>query len=195
MSKTALKKKPRGFTIADCNFDGTPRCFHCGEAFIASTPVKVDKKLGHRYMPQLWMLDSIPEDRMKRRLKPETLLRRFKTCCILASCRKRIPMKRQRRRAITCKPEHQALLTKMRKIERDHRQCSVCGRPSSPGERVEFRRWRVSKVQGHRKKTVKASKGILTPAEANQKLSEIAYVVVERPKRTPRNKARKGAAA
>src|SRR5206468_4195599 len=43
MSKTALKKKPHGYTIADCNFDGTPRCFHCGAAFIAATPVKVDK--------------------------------------------------------------------------------------------------------------------------------------------------------
>lgn len=41
--KTALKKKPRGYTIADCNFDGTPRCGHCGTALIASTPVKVDK--------------------------------------------------------------------------------------------------------------------------------------------------------
>lgn len=44
MSKTLLKKKPRGYTIADCNFDGAPRCFHCGEALIASTPVKVDKQ-------------------------------------------------------------------------------------------------------------------------------------------------------
>jgi len=42
MTKTALKKKPRGLTIADCSFDGTARCFHCGEPFLASDRVKVD---------------------------------------------------------------------------------------------------------------------------------------------------------
>jgi hypothetical protein len=40
---SAPKKKPYGFTIADCSFDGTPRCGHCGEAFLSSTPVTVRK--------------------------------------------------------------------------------------------------------------------------------------------------------
>jgi hypothetical protein len=130
-----------------------------------------------------------------RRLKPETLLKRFKTYCVW--CTRRIPRKRQRqrRRAITCSTDHQKLLTRLRKIERDHRQCSVCGRPSTPDEKSLFRQFRTSLVQGQRKKTPKASKGILAPAEANQKLQEIAYVVVSGPKRRGRNKARKGAAA
>jgi hypothetical protein len=50
-------------------------------------------------------------------------------------------------------------------------------------------------VQGQRKKSLKASKGILAPAEANQKLKEIAYVVTGRPKARRRDKRRKGAAA
>jgi hypothetical protein len=141
------------------------------------------------------LLYSIPEDSMTRRLKPETLLRRYKTSCVLAFCRKRIPMKRQRRRSITCTAKHQRLLTTMRKVERDHRKCSVCSRPVTPEEKIDFRRWRASKVQGQRKKTVKASKGILAPAEANQKLSEIAYVVVERPKKRGRKSASGGHAA
>jgi len=130
---------------------------------------------------------------MKRRLRPETLLRRYKTCCVL--CRKRIPRQRQRRRSITCGKEHQEMLTRMRKIERDHRQCSVCGRPVTAEEKRDFRAWRTSQVQGQRRKNHKASKGILASAEANQKLKEIAYVVVTGPKSRLRNKPRKGAAA
>jgi hypothetical protein len=122
-------------------------------------------------------------------MRPETLLRRFKTFCVV--CRRRIPRKRQRRRAITCSAKHQKYLTRLRKIERDRRQCSHCGRPSTPEEKSVFRQFRTSQVQGQRKKITKAAKGILSAAEGIQKLKEIAYVVVETPKRT----RRKGAAA
>jgi hypothetical protein len=114
-------------------------------------------------------------------VKASTLLKRFKTFCVI--CTRRIPRKRQRRRAVTCKTFHQKLLTRMRKAERDHRQCSHCGRPSTPDERVQFRAFRTSQVQGRPKRNSKAAKGILSSAEATQKLKEIAYVVVERPKR------------
>jgi hypothetical protein len=40
MSK-ALKKKPRGLTIADVSFDDTPRCAHCGRAFPASARIEL----------------------------------------------------------------------------------------------------------------------------------------------------------
>ena len=121
---------------------------------------------------------------MKRRLRPETLLRRFKTHCVL--CRRRIPMKRQRRASITCGKEHQKLLRKMRKIERDHRLCSRCGRPVSPDEKTDFRRWRASKdVQAH-PKNHKAANHVRASAMGTQKLSDIAYVVVESPKRRVR---------
>jgi len=122
-----------------------------------------------------------------------TLLRRYKTFCVL--CKRPIPRKRQRRRAITCKTKHQQMLTAMRKAERDRRQCSHCGRPSTPDERVQFRAFRTSQVQGQRKRNPKAAKGILAPAEANKKLKEIAYVVVERPKRRGATGRRKGSAA
>jgi hypothetical protein len=128
-----------------------------------------------------------------RRLRPETLLKRFKTFCVI--CTRRIPRKRHRRRAITCKTDHQKLLTRLRKIERDNRQCSHCGRPSTPDERVQFRAFRTSQVQGHHKKRSKAAKGILSPAEAIQKMKEFAYVVVEGPKSRGAAKHRKGAAA
>lgn len=75
-------------------------------------------------------------------MRPETLLKRFKTFCII--CTRRISRQRQRRRAITCGAVHQKLLTKLRKIERDHRLCSVCGKPSTPDERRQFRAFRAS---------------------------------------------------
>jgi len=121
------------------------------------------------------------------------LLRRYKTFCVL--CKRRIPRKRQRRRAITCKPKHQQMLTAMRKAERDRRQCSHCGRPSTPDERGQFREWRTSKDVSHHKKTVKAAKGIRGAAMGNQKMEDFAYVVVESPKRRGAAKHRKRAAA
>ena len=126
-------------------------------------------------------------------MTPETLLKRFKTFCII--CTRKIPRKRQRRRAITCSAEHKKRLTRLRKIERDHRQCSVCGRPSTPDEKRLFRQFRTSQVQGQRKRKSKVQKGILSSAEAIQTLNEIAYVVKERPKRMGVPKRRKGAAA
>lgn len=126
-------------------------------------------------------------------MKAETLLKRYKTFCVL--CTRRIPRKRQRRRAITCSAEHQKRLTAMRKVERDHRQCSVCGRPSTPDERRQFRAFRSSDVQDRQPKNRKAQKGILGAATGNQKLEDFAYVVVESPKRRGAAKARKGAAA
>lgn len=126
-------------------------------------------------------------------MKAETLLKRFKTFCVI--CRRRIPRKRQRRRAITCTAEHQKFLTRLRKIERDHRQCSVCGRPSTPEEKALFRAFRTAQVQGQRKRKSKAKKGILDSAEAIQKLNEIAYVVMDRPKRRVKKSAAGGHAA
>lgn len=117
-------------------------------------------------------------------MKAATLLRRYKTFCVL--CKRKIPRKRQRRRAITCKAKHQQMLTAMRKAERDNRQCSHCGRPSTPEERTGFRQFRTARVQGQRKRNPKAAKGILPPAEAIKNLKEIAYVVVEKPKRKRR---------
>ena len=128
-----------------------------------------------------------------RKLRPETLLRRYKTHCVL--CRRRIPMKRQRRASITCSREHQKLLRKMRKIERDHRLCSRCGRPVSPDEKTDFRRWRASKdAEGHPKNR-KAANHVRGAATATQKLSDIAYVVELGPKNRGAAKRRKGAAA
>jgi hypothetical protein len=130
---------------------------------------------------------------MKRRLKPKTLLKRFKTFCVI--CTRKIPRKRQRRRAITCKPDHQKLLTRLRKIERDNRQCSHCGRPSTPAEKSLFRQFRASLEAHHHPKNPKAAKGIRDAATATQKLSDIAYVVELGPKRRGAAKHRKGAAA
>jgi hypothetical protein len=130
-----------------------------------------------------------------RKLRPETLLRRYKTSCILASCRKRIPMKRQRRRSITCSKEHQKLLTRMRKIERDLRLCSHCGRPVSQDEKSAFRRWRHSHSEEAHRKNPKAAKEIRGAANATVKMSDFAYVVELGPKSTHRSKRGKGAAA
>jgi hypothetical protein len=126
-------------------------------------------------------------------MKAATLLKRYKTRCVL--CGKRIPRKRQRRRSITCTAKHQKTLTAMRKAERDHRQCSHCGRPSTPDERAEFRAWRASKAQDSHKKKHKAAKGIRGPATATPKMEDFAYVVLERPKSGGASKRRKGAAA
>jgi len=128
-------------------------------------------------MPLVRLLDSIPED---CRVKAATLLKRYKTFCVL--CGRRIPRKRQRRRSITCAAKHQKMLTAMRKAERDHRQCSHCGRPTTQDEKVQFRHWRTSKAQDHHKKTRKAAKGIRGSAMATQKMEDFAYVVVESPK-------------
>lgn len=128
-----------------------------------------------------------------RCLRPETLLRRFKTRCIL--CTRRIPLKRQRRRSITCSKEHQKLLRKMQKIERDQRLCSHCGRPVSPDEKINFRRWRLSQdAEAHSKKR-KAANHVRGAAEATQKLSDFAFVVTESPKPRGAARRRKGAAA
>lgn len=129
---------------------------------------------------------------MKRTLRPETLLRRFKTFCVLD--RRRIPRKRQRRNAVTCTRDCQKQLTKLRKLARDHRQCSHCGRPSSPGERAEFRRWRASGVSHAHPKKGKAAKGIRGVANSTQKMSDFAYVVELGPKKRGAPKHRKGAA-
>lgn len=126
-------------------------------------------------------------------MNAETLLKRYKTFCVL--CRRRIPRKRQRRRAITCSTEHQKRLTAMRKIERDHRQCSHCGRPSSPDERGQFRAWRTSKALDPHKKNSKAAKGIRGPATGNHNMEDFAYVVVEGPKRRGNRSAPGGHAA
>jgi hypothetical protein len=121
------------------------------------------------------------------------LLKRYKTFCVL--CKRRIPRKRQRRRAITCKTRHQQMLTAMRKAERDRRQCSHCGRPSTPDERGAFRAWRSSKAGDHHNKNHKAAKGIRGPAMGNQKMEDFAYVVVETPKKRGAARGQKGAAA
>src|SRR5258707_1353323 len=81
--------------------------------------------------------------------------------------------------AITCSTEHQKRLTRMRKIERDHRLCSHCGRPSSPDERGQFRAWRTSKALDPHKKNSKAAKGIRGPATGNHNMEDFAYVVLE----------------
>ena len=57
---------------------------------------------------------------------------KLKTFCII--CTRRIPLKRQRRNAITCSAAHQKLLVKLRKEERDRRICQQCGRPCTENE-------------------------------------------------------------
>jgi hypothetical protein len=140
-------------------------------------------------MPRLRLLDSIPEDSMKA----ATLLKRYKTFCVL--CTRRIPRKRQRRRSITCGTEHQKMLTAMRKAERDHRQCSHCGRPSTPDERGQFRAWRTTKAVDHHRKNRKAAKGIRGAATATPKMEDFAYVVMETPKSRGKRSAHGGHAA
>jgi hypothetical protein len=123
-------------------------------------------------------------------MRPETLLKNFKTFCVI--CRRRIPRSRHRRRAITCSAAHQKRLTKLRKIERDHRLCSVCGKPSTPDEKRQFRLFRTSLVTQDASRRSKAKKGILDSAKGNQTLEDFAYVVKETPKRPKRRRRVRG---
>ncbi len=114
----------------------------------------------------------------------------LKTSCILASCRKRIPMKRQRRNAITCSACHQKLLVKLRKQERDRKICQQCGRPSTPKDRQRWREWRSHEAQ-QRKAKKPAQNPILASAEA---IKDIAYVCPPRSPKPKRAKPGKAAA-
>jgi hypothetical protein len=71
----------------------------------------------------------------------------------------------------------------------------VCGRPSTPDERREFRAFRGSQVQDRHPEKSKVKKGILGAATGNQKLEDFAYVVLERPKRRGKRTAPGGHAA
>jgi hypothetical protein len=51
----------------------------------------------------------------------------MKTYCVL--CRSEIPADRQRRRAVTCSPEHQREYRYQRRSQRATRFCRLCGRP------------------------------------------------------------------
>jgi len=51
----------------------------------------------------------------------------MKTYCVL--CRAEIPEERQRRRAVTCTPEHQREYRRQRRSQRATRFCRLCGRP------------------------------------------------------------------
>src|SRR5689334_24222618 len=94
---------------------------------------------------------------MRHSNKMKTLT--LRTSCILAFCRARIPENRQRRNAITCSNAHQKLYRKLRKAERDRRICDKCGRPCTPEEKAEFRKWREeqAKKSGNPAKRVRAS--------------------------------------
>lgn len=105
----------------------------------------------------------------QRRSRKDTL----RTSCILANCCRRIPLKRQRRGAITCTPKHGRLLTKLRKQERDRRVCDKCGRPCTPGEKSEFRRWRVSREANNRAMPAKGIRASATTIKTH------AYVCPE----------------
>lgn len=71
----------------------------------------------------------------------------FKTGCTLYSCRRAIPLKRQKRNADTCSSDCQKLLRKMKKAERDSKVCDHCGKPVNREEKAEFRFWREETAQ------------------------------------------------
>lgn len=110
----------------------------------------------------------------------ERVLRSFRTFCVL--CTRPIPRKRQRRRAVTCSERHQKKLTKLRKMERDHRQCSHCGKPVTPDEIAEFRLWKASMTHGSASRKPIRAKGIRGPAVGIVDMSEHAYVCPEKPR-------------
>jgi hypothetical protein len=59
--------------------------------------------------------------------------------CVL--CRSEIPEDRQRRRAVTCCPEHQKEYRRQRRAQLATRFCRLCGRPlqrKSKGEPVRM---------------------------------------------------------
>lgn len=114
---------------------------------------------------------------VRKAVKPEKLLKRFKTFCVLD--RHRISKERQRRRAITCSRRCQRLLTKLRKLERDRRVCDKCGRPSTPGERLEFRAFRLTQARGIHSRRLVSAKGIREPAKAIQTVADFADIAPE----------------
>jgi hypothetical protein len=107
----------------------------------------------------------------------ESGVRRFRTWCVV--CRRKIPRKRHRRHAITCSDVHQKRLARLRKMERDRRQCSHCGKPMSQEQIAEFRLWRAAKRQSRAPARQIAAKGIRGAAQGIHALAEIAHICPE----------------
>lgn len=85
---------------------------------------------------------QIEEAPKHHKLTKEELAAFAPKCCV---CGADIPEDRQVRRKRTCSDEHTKHMNQFRRFQQSKIRCSSCGRPSSPEEREDYKRWRAER--------------------------------------------------
>lgn len=88
-------------------------------------------------------VDAIIENTEQHRKLTKEELERFAPKC--AYCGDPIPEDRLVRRKRTCCDEHTKHIAQFKRFLQSKIRCSSCGRPSSPEEREDFKRWRAQR--------------------------------------------------
>lgn len=66
------------------------------------------------------------------------------TFCLI--CKSNIAEDRMLKRSVVCSDECAKARKRMLSALRDRRKCLICGKPSTPEERLQFQRWRRSQA-------------------------------------------------